>query len=166
MNTIRQRWEALASREQLTLGLGAMALLLILGYVLLWEPLAQSRDDWRTRVVSSESDLAWMRAAAPRVQANRGTDVPAGMRDNRSLLARVDASAREAGLGDVLLRVEPVSSGQVRVQFERAGFDALVRWLEDLSTRYGTRVTELSATRSEGVGLVDARLSLDEAGPP
>jgi general secretion pathway protein M len=88
------------------------------------------------------------------------------MRDNRSLLARVDASAREAGLGDVLLRVEPVSSGQVRVQFERAGFDALVRWLEDLSTRYGTRVTELSATRSEGVGLVDARLSLDEAGPP
>ena len=165
MSALRQRWEALAPREQRVLSLGALVLLGVLGYVLVWEPLALSREEWRTRVIAAETDLSWMRAVAPQVQAQRSAQPLASGHDGRSLLARVDASAREAGLGSVLLRVEPVAAGQVRVQFERAGFDALMRWLETLSAQYGTRVTELSVQRSEGVGLVDARLSLEEPAP-
>ncbi len=50
----------------------------------------------------------------------------AAARDGRSLLALVDATARASGVGEALLRVEPVSAAQVRVYFEGAGFDALV----------------------------------------
>lgn len=162
MSALRQRWQALATREQRALALAALVVIVTLGFLLVWEPLSISRETWRTRLIAAEADLAWMRQAAPRLQARTAPQVPAGMQDSRSLLARVDASARDSGLGSVLLRVEPVTATQVRVQFQRAGFDALMRWVETLSEQYGTRVTELSVQRADGVGLVDARFSLEE----
>jgi general secretion pathway protein M len=163
--SLAARYQSLAPRERRAVTLGAMALLLILGYLLAWEPLQQSRDAWRVRVTAAEADLAWMRAAAPRVQVAAGTTIAAAAPNGRSLLARVDASARDAGLGTALLRVEPVAAGQVRVTFEQAGFDALMQWLEALAAAQGVRVTELSAQRADGVGLVDARVSLQSSTP-
>ena len=163
--SLMARFQSLAPRERRALTLGAVVLLLVLGYVLAWEPLLQSRDAWRVRVAAAEADLAWMRAAAPRVQAAAGTAPATAAPDGRSLLARVDASAREAGLGTSLLRVEPIAAGQVRVTFEQAGFDALMHWLETLAAAQGVRVTELSAQRADGVGLVDARVSLQSSTP-
>jgi general secretion pathway protein M len=165
MSLLRQRWEALEPRERRVLGAGAVVVLAVIGYLLVWEPLVQSRDEWRVRVAAAETDLVWMRSVAPEVLARRGA-TPAGTApDSRSLLARVDASVREAGLAGALLRVEPVASNQVRVTFEQAGFDALMRWLETLAQRHGTRVTEMSVQRADGVGVVDARLGLEESAP-
>lgn len=162
MSALRARWEALAPRERGVLALGAVFVLAVVLYVAAWEPLAESRDALQLQVQAGEADLAWMRAAAPQVR-ERAANAPAALaQDSRSLLARADASAREAGLGNALLQVEPVSGGQVRVQFQGAGFDALMRWIEALSAQGGVRVTEFSARRAEGVGLVDAHLSLEE----
>lgn len=162
MNALQRYWRGLGQRERKVLASGAAALVLVLGYVLLWEPLVDSRNEWRNRVATAQADLAWMRATAPQVR-ERNVGAPVRSSDGRSLLARVDASAREAGLGGSLLRVEPVADGQVRVYFEDAGFDAVVRWVETLSAQYGTRVGELSAQRADGVGRVDVRLSLEES---
>jgi general secretion pathway protein M len=162
VSALRQRWDALASRERGVLVAGAVVLLAVLAFVLVWEPLAQSRDALRTQVQAGEADLAWMRAAAPQVR-ERAANAPAPVsNDGRSLLARADASAREAGLGNSLLRVEPVSDRQVRVYFQQAGFDPLMRWVEALSAQGSLRVGEFSARRAEGVGVVDANLSLEE----
>jgi general secretion pathway protein M len=165
MSAVRQRWEALAPRERRIIALGAAVVVAVLFYLLLWEPLAQRREAWRVRVVAAESDLAWMRAVAPQVGARAATRPVTLVPDSRSLLARADASAREAGLGAALLRVEPVSARQVRVYFEQAGFDAMMRWLEALAARQGTRVVEMSAQRADGVGLVDARVTLEDPAP-
>lgn len=162
MNALQRYWRGLGSRERKVLSLAIGALVLVLGYVSLWEPLIDSRNEWRNRVANAQADLAWMRATAPQVR-ERGGAAPVRSNDGRSLLARADASARDAGLGGSLLRVEPVSDGQVRVYFEDAGFDAVVRWVETLSAQYGTRVGELSAQRADGVGRVDVRLSLEES---
>jgi general secretion pathway protein M len=153
-------WQGLAAREQRTLALGALLALLLLGYALLWLPLERSRAEWRTRAAAADVSLSWMRDAAQRLRA-AGPAQAAAQRDGRSLLAVVDAGVREAGLGGALLRVEPVSAGQVRVYFQQASFDALMDWLYQLDTSHGIRVTELSVQRSAGVGLVDARLALD-----
>ena len=164
MSALADRWRALAPRERRALAFGGAALAVIFAWLAVWEPLVASRDAWRTRVAAAETDLAWMRAASARLQAS-GPVAAAVPSDGRSLLARVDASAREAGLGSALLRVEPIAAGQVRVTFEQAGFDALMAWLEALAQAHGVRVTELSAQRADGVGLVDARVSLESPSP-
>lgn len=161
MNALQRFWQGRAPRERSMLVRGAVVLVLIAVYFGAWEPLRDARNTWRERVAVADADLAWMRAVSPQVAARAGA-TPAGARDTRSLLARADASAREAGLGGALLRVEPVADGQVRVHFEDVGFDALMRWVETLAERHGTRVTDFSAQRAAGVGRVDARLSLQE----
>lgn len=161
MNPLQRFWQGRAPRERRMLVRGAVVLLLIALYLFAWEPLRDARNGLRQRVASANADLVWMRAIAPQVAASAPTQDD-GVRDTRSLLARVDASARESGLGGALLRVEPVAQGQVRVQFENVGFDALMRWVETLSTRHGTRIGELSVQRAAGVGRVDVRLSLEE----
>ena len=163
MNGLQRFWRGLAARDRRMLGIGGAVVVLALGYTLLWEPLIAARDDWRQRVAVAQADLVWMRATAPQVR-ERAAAQPAGtVADTRSLLARADASARDAGLGGSLLRVEPIADGQVRVYFEAADFDALIGWVETIARQYGTRVTEISAQRADGVGRVDARLSLEES---
>ena len=160
---MRAAFHRLEPRERRTLLLGALFLVLLLGYLLAWVPLAKARAELRTRVADGAVELEWMRRAAPLLAGSAASaQVAAIQQDNRSLLARVDAGAREAGLGLSLLRVEPVGEGEVRMAFQGADFDALVGWLEQFAAASGSRVTELSVQRVEGVGLVDARIALRE----
>ena len=86
--SLAARYQSLAPRERRALTLGAIALLLVFTYLLAWEPLLRSRDAWRVRVAAAEADLAWMRAAAPRVQAAAGTAPATAAPDGRSPPAR------------------------------------------------------------------------------
>jgi type II secretory pathway component PulM len=80
-------------RERQLLLVAAAVLLLFLGWLLLWRPLAAARDTLRGQVAQSSADLAWMRQALPALAGSAAT-LPAPARDGRSLLARVDAGAR------------------------------------------------------------------------
>lgn len=163
MNALRGFWAGLSPRDQRVLTLGGIVLAVILLWLLIWEPLREARDAARLRVAAATTDLATMRAAAPQLQALAGGTAPV-VRDNRSLLALVDATARTSGVGEALLRVEPVAGDQVRVYFQGAGFDALVVWLEELEVRQGVRLGDVSINRAAGVGRVDARMSLERMG--
>ena len=56
-----------------------------------------------------------------------------------------------------------VGSASVRVSFEFASFDALIGWIEGLTRDYGVEATDFSADRADGVGLVNARVTLQDA---
>ena len=83
-------------------------------------------------------------------------------RQGKSLFALADVTARGAGLATALKRVEPTGPKSVRVSFETANFDALIGWIDGLARDYGVQATDLSADRVEGVGLVNARVALEE----
>jgi len=48
------------------------------------------------------------------------------------------------------------------VSFETANFDALIGWVDGLGRDYGVQATDFSADRVEGMGLVNARVLLEE----
>jgi general secretion pathway protein M len=158
-------WRALAPRERLALGIGGVVVALALGFALVVDPLLQSRARLAADVLAMERDLAWMRTVAS--DAGRRGQLAAGSRldrGGRSLLALVDASAREAGLGAGIKRVEPVGNGRVMLWIEASNFDALARWLEALGAQYGITVDEMVLDRGAALGAVDGRLTL--ADPP
>jgi general secretion pathway protein M len=150
---------ALAPREQRLILLALPLALLMLGWSLVWHPLAEGRKAWRERTATLADDVAWMRQVAPQLAGGSGP-TREGL-GQRSLLAVADGSLREAGLGPTLRRIEPASERRVRVWFEQAAFDAVMRWLEGLEQRYGVQVQELAASRREGTGIVDVRLTLE-----
>jgi len=151
-------------REQRIVAIGAIAAAVLLGWALIWHPLAVKRSELLESVDAQRRDLAYVRVAAAEVERLRATGVRSRAdRQGRSLLALADATARGAGLESALKRVEPVGATSVRVSFEFAGFDPLIAWTESLSRDYGIETTDFSADRADGVGLVNARVTLQDA---
>lgn len=157
-------WRTLATQERRVLVAGAIAAALLLGWAFAWHPLAQRRDDLRQQVANGRTALAYVRAGAAQVEGRHATAKRAGgERAGRSLLALADATARSGGLGDALKRVEPAGPASVKVGFEAVRFDALATWIEALAGDYGIEATDLSVDRAEGSGLVNARVTLQDA---
>lgn len=153
----------LAPRERwLVLGAAVGIAVLVLA-VFVWLPLDERRGMLAERAQSRAETLAWMEQASRRVAAARERAVgETAPRDGRSLLALVDATARERGLGDMLRRAEPADAGGVRVWLESARYVDLAAWLEALSGRHGLAITEVSLERA-GAGRVNARLTVAES---
>ncbi len=157
-------WQSLAANERRMLAIGAPLVVVMLGWALAWHPLALRRAQLQQDVDGQRRDLAYVRHAALEVERARATGLRArGDREGKSLLALADATARAAGLEQALKRVEPSGPRSVRANFEAARFDTLVQWIEDLSRQYGVQAIDLSADRADGIGLVNARVTLEDA---
>jgi general secretion pathway protein M len=157
-------WNGLVAQERRIVAGGGLLALLMLGWAFAWHPLALKRADLEQGIANQRSELAYVRAGAAQIEQQRATGARAGgQRAGKSLLALADTTARAGGLGDALKRVEPVGAKGARVSFESARFDALVGWLESLARDYGVEAIELSTDRAEGAGLVNARVTLQDA---
>jgi general secretion pathway protein M len=157
-------WSGLAAQERRMLTIGAALVVLLLGWALVWHPLASRRIELQNDLDNQRNELAYVRAGASEIERQRATGARAGgQRAGKSLLALADATARSGGLGNALKRVEPAGTKSVKVSFESARFDALVTWIEGLSAGYGVEAVDLSADRADGIGLVNARVTLQDA---
>jgi general secretion pathway protein M len=161
---MRAWWDRLEARERSMVAFGALAVVLMLGWALVWHPLALKRAELAQTIDAQRRDLAYVRVAGAEVDRLRAAGTRArGDRQGRSLLALADATARAGGLESALRRVEPLGATSVRVSFEFASFDALIGWIESLTRDYGIEATDVSADRADGVGLVNARVTLQDA---
>lgn len=152
-------WAGLAERDRRVLQVGALLVVLMLVWALGWQPLARARASLRAQAIAQAQALEWMRPAA-RQLADAGGLAHAPSTDARSLLARVDAGAREAGLAGSLVSVEPQGANRVRATLSAADFDVLVRWLQQVSAQ-GVLLEQLSVQRA-AAARVDARVVLAE----
>ncbi|HSE11503.1 MAG TPA: type II secretion system protein M [Rudaea sp.] len=156
-------WHKQSAHDRRVLGVGAVVIALLLAWAFVWNPLARARAQLETRVAHERTDLAWMRQASGELQALRAKGARGQVdRQGKSLFALADVTARGAGLATALKRVEPTGPKSVRASFEGANFDALIGWVDALTRDYGVQVTDLSADRVEGLGLVNARVVLEE----
>lgn len=160
---IRERYAALSAHDRRVLDIGTIVVALLLVWAFVWYPLAQSRQQLTARVNADRAALAWMRQTQTELPTLAAHGTRAGAdRGGKSLLALADVTARGAGLAGALKRVEPSGARSVRVSFEAANFDALIGWIESLARDYGVEASDFSADRAEGMGLVNARVVLED----
>jgi len=160
---MRVAWNARPPRERAVLAVGAALAALMLAWALVWYPVAKARATLGTRVEKQREDLAWMRQHLAQAQQAHAQGVRGHAdRQGKSLLALADVSAREGGLAGALKRVEPSGGRSVRVSFEIANFDQLMTWLDALTREYDVTVSDFSADKVEGLGLVNARVTLED----
>lgn len=161
---MREWWDALATRERLILIAGSALLTLILLWALLWQPLVGSVRELESEVATQRDNLRWMQQSAAELQQLRGSGAlaAAGL-GGRSLLAVADQSARSAGLGNGLKRIEPEGADAVRVRLEGVSFDAMVGWLDGLSREAGVFASSIAIERGAALGQVNVRLTLQAA---
>lgn len=150
----------LAPRERLMVSGAAVVVVLLLAYLLVVEPLQQRRAMLERGVVAQRELLTWMRDAVVPLRGNTGESENGR---GQSLFAVVDRSARATVLAGALQRVQPEGQGNVRVWFEDAPFDDLVRWIATLQREHGVAVNTLAVQQTDTAGLVNARLTLERS---
>ena len=157
-------WESLVERERWLI---IVAVLVGGGgglYLLGWEPFYKHLVSLRQSVAEERIQMAWMVQAQGEARALLGAASTDRKRSGESLLAMVDRSARAAGMGAGLKRVEPEGKDKVRVWMDDIAFDGLIPWLADLNKTQGVTPESLVVDRQSTTGRVNVRLVLAGVG--
>ena len=157
LERFRVWWAARNERERQILSLGGGALILILFYLAVWEPLGKSQTRRETALTDARELAMRLELLATQSQRGRNTNVVAS---GQSLLSVVDQSAKTSAIGKPPSRLQPEGDNTVRLWFEDVPFDSVLRWLNDLQQRQGVRVSDADIERESGSGLVNVRLTL------
>lgn len=158
---MKQYWQNLAPRERQLLAGGSLFLLVFVSYAFLWSPF-QEELVFKQQAAQDQKNLyAWMQSKAGEIQALKaGTTGKKQLdRSGQSLLGLADKSAREQGLARAIKRIQPRSNGGVQVWLDKASFDQVLFWLEELS-RYGITIESFKARRQVDAGTVNVEVIL------
>ena len=153
-------WNSLSLRERSLIGGGMALTLTLLLYAQVWRPFSTHHHRLQRSVAEQRADLAWMRQAAQAVQRLSGASDRTSSADGRSLLTRVDQTARAAGFGPALKRIAPQGGDQLSVQLDAVEFDQLIPWLGALERNQRIVIINLSADRVAAAGRANVRLIL------
>ncbi|SFF32406.1 general secretion pathway protein M [Fontimonas thermophila] len=146
----------LTPRERVMVLTGGAVVAVTLGYLLVWEPLAVAHHT-RAQALQQERLLAERieRAAAQvRASSSRAAD------RRISLLTAVDQTSRTPVLGKPPARIQPEGDREVKVWIDEVPFANLLRWIQELQTRYGITTRSAEIERGSAPGVVNARLTL------
>ncbi len=157
LERLRAWWAGLAERERRVLAGGAVVFALIVLYTGIWDPVTAARRERAADLQAARALAVQIESLAP--AATRGTGGP-GAGAGQSLLAIVDQTRKASAITKPPSRLQPEGDNTVRLWLEDVPFDALVRWLGELHTRYGVSVEDADIERESGPGLVNARLTL------
>ena len=150
----------LEPRERLLVTGGGVVLLVLLLYLMIWEPIAGSYQTLNASVAEQKKTLVWMKQAAAELKLlqRSGSSTARGL-GGRSLLAVVDQSARSGGLGPAIKRIEPEGGKGVKLWLEGVAFDPMILWLGKITRTYQIE-TSIITIEPQGGGRVNARLTL------
>lgn len=161
MKQLTEKLEAslqqLAPRERVIVAAGAAMLVLVLIYLLAWEPLIEANRQRSEALERARMLATRIEQAAVLV---RSQDSGRSVDRDTSLVAVIDRTSRSPVLGKPPSRVQPEGDNEVKVWIEDVPFNNLLRWLQDLETRYGIGATTAEVERGARPGAVSARLSL------
>ena len=153
---------SLTQRERVMVQAAASVVGIFVVYLLIVEPISSTYEQNKKNVASSMETLQWMRTAAQEVKKLSGGRGTTGKTKGKQfVLSTVDRSAKNAGLATVMKRVQPESDTGVRVWFENAPFDDLIKWLSIIESKHGLSVNEINIEKTESTGLVNVRVFLD-----
>lgn len=161
MDQVKQWFSTLSQRER-QMVLSAVTVIVLFVIYQLWSTFTSHIDNLQHRVDNQQNIQSWMRQAANEVKQLRGTGV-AGTRPKgkQLLLGLIDRSAKQNKLGTSLQKVQPEGEQGVRVWLEKAAFDNIITWLDNLQYKHGLVITDISIDSQDITGMVNARVLIE-----
>lgn len=148
MNEFKNWFLQKSPREQLLLAVGAIALLVTLLYVGLLLPLIEARDKQLVNNRALMAQQIEVRNLAATVLGQQQS----GSTNQRSLAQITNTSLRNNDLK--MEDFQPTGNDNVRVRLANVEFNKVMSWLNDLESKEGVQVKEVSVTASDIRGLL------------
>jgi general secretion pathway protein M len=156
---IREWFQKFTQREQLYLVGVAVAVVLYVLLMLIWQPLAQQRNEMQTRNVQVAEQLARVQAMAAEVQHLQSTGT---VRSTSNMNQLINTSTNKFGIRPS--RIQPNSRGETQIRFEDVAFSPLLRWLHQIESDQGILIREVAINQGDRGGLVKATIRLGQGG--
>lgn len=153
-------YEGLTQREQLSVVVLGVALALYMIYLLAVAPIAGARAEMERQNRALSESLQRVDVMASQILQLRESG--AGKQNRRNLTAVINRTTGALGLQ--VARLQPNSRGEVQVRLEAVAFDDLLAWLHQMEYREGLLIQEASITPGGGSGRVNATVRLAQAG--
>ena len=159
-----QRWlDSLQARERNIVIAGAILLVIMLFYLLIWEPVFSSLEEQQQHYTSQKQLLNWMQLTASEIRLYELAGASSSSRfNNQSVSSLVERSATTSGVKAFIRKLESAEN-TVKVQLEQADFDKIIIWLNDLQQKYGIYPQKIHIEPQKVAGAVNARINLERA---
>lgn len=146
---LRKRWMQLVPREQYSLLILAGFVVVLFLVFVVWMPSHKAAEKAHIQYENNRQLLLWMQANASQARVTPSAS-------SGSVLGDVNNMAGSAGLA--LSRVEPEGNSSVRVWVEKADFNVIAGWLNQMNAQ-GISADEIQVERL-ATGGVSGRFTL------
>ena len=155
-------WNARNPREQAILGGGAVVLVLVFGYLLLWEPASIERARLTRNLPALRADLAEMETLAQEARGLSANRAPSLQGD--ALTQALQDSLGQHGLKAT--RLMATGDNAVQLQLDKVPFGSVAGWLQDVRLQQRLKVTDARISYVGATALVNVTATLQgpEAG--
>lgn len=153
LQMLRTRWAALSASEQRMLKVGAVVVLPLLFYGLLWQPAHGNVDRLSQSVPQLRAQLAQMQAQAVEVQTLRHGAQPAVL-EGEVLKHVVEGAMAAVGWAAPAMTIESAEKNEVRVNADGIEFARWVVFLRELENTHHLRAGALTLSASTTQGMV------------
>lgn len=157
---LQERYNALQPRERKLVLAAAFIVLLMLLYLLVWDPASHARQANAAALQEARSTAAQIERLAARIPQRAAKASHNAADKGSSLLTIVDSASRNIVGLPAPSRLQPEGDDEVRIWFERAPFKSLVQWAQALRSAHGISVIDADVSASDTAGVVNARFSL------
>jgi type II secretory pathway component PulM len=145
-----------SARERLFMRTGALILLVLVGYGLVYEPMRQARAKLAARLPTQRAELRLVQVQAAEIERLRSQMGDTG---KGGLERRVKSSAAALGLGEAITQFTPITDDRIELATQPLPTGTWIDWLADLE-RQGITVARCRITAGEQIGLAAVELTL------
>lgn len=150
LDQVKKYWLNLQPRERLIVGWGSIIVLLIMLYLLLFQPWYQAVSHMQEVLPAKRAELVWMRQQQDLLNAGGVAPTREIKGQGESLMAVIEKTARNYGVRDTIKQLVPRQGGrEVSVVLEQVSFNKWVRWVDNLSSQYSVNAIQLTAERED-----------------
>ena len=160
MNGLKDWWAQANPRDQLSVLLLVVAVVLFGFYNFVLSPVAEMRSNQEKSVAAQRARLDRVKTMASQlISQQRGSG---SQSDNRGVEEAVQSSFARHGL-----RVSGFDAGGrsgIRVRFDEVPYENLLTWLHDLELSQGMRMKDVNVSASRQPGRVSATVLIQKEG--
>lgn len=154
---IKEKWQQLSLREKQAVSLGAVVVTIFIFYQAIWKPALDHLASLRSKIISDQKTLAFMRAADNALQKseklssvkNQNSSVP-------GLLSQLKNQINAAGLEQSLTQLKQSANERVEIHFQKVEFDKLMALLIKIMKENPVTISQLSVLAIDAPGFVNA----------
>ncbi len=152
-----QHWDVRPLQERKWISIGALIVVPVLAYILLWQPSHEAVGKLHAQLPLLRMQAEQIKKAQTQVEELRHLPKPAVM-DAMAVKVVVEQSASAYQLGEMLTDAQEPNG--VRIVLPAVSFENWVRWLRDLQQSQHIRADTVAITRLSEPGMVSIRATL------